>query len=279
MQSSSSTNETTNTTTTPLTLTIKINDLIDPNTKSFTNQSSEILKNKKFDILQIEDLEENLAPEVLHSLKESINDNGNLILLFSENFKNENNSMFKSVSSLKFAGYTETKIETTNNNVFKLSGKKRKTKAASKKNSNSNSNATTTENPWKNINLNVQSDLVLEDELVDPFDSYQKFAKKTDCVTKPKPCKNCNCGRAEKEAGNGQVSSSVNSSSCGRCYLGDAFRCAGCPYKGKPAFEPGDKIDFSNVNGNENSGEAQALLEAEEVSVKVGNANKVKIDL
>ncbi|KAI0268362.1 cytokine-induced anti-apoptosis inhibitor 1, Fe-S biogenesis-domain-containing protein [Gloeopeniophorella convolvens] len=95
-------------------------------------------------------------------------------------------------------------------------------------------------------------------------------------VRRKKACKGCTCGLAEEEeaelqqglakivlldgseTGNtSEVTLSEKerllkaaraapkaTSSCGSCFLGDAFRCAGCPYLGLPAFNPGEKVEI-----------------------------------
>lgn len=75
-----------------------------------------------------------------------------------------------------------------------------------------------------------------------------------------KPCANCSCGLKERVEGNSSVLIDPNQqkdlengnveSACGKCYLGDAFRCASCPFKGLPAFEKGDKVKLVNNESN-----------------------------
>jgi len=84
--------------------------------------------------------------------------------------------------------------------------------------------------------------LLSEEDLVKPDPSTLRVCGTTG---KRKACKDCSCGlREELDAGN-EVKKKDFTSSCGSCYLGDAFRCGSCPYLGMPAFNPGDKITLS----------------------------------
>eukprot|EP00197_Chlamydomonas_leiostraca_P002831 CAMPEP_0202857484 /NCGR_PEP_ID=MMETSP1391-20130828/405_1 /ASSEMBLY_ACC=CAM_ASM_000867 /TAXON_ID=1034604 /ORGANISM="Chlamydomonas leiostraca, Strain SAG 11-49" /LENGTH=262 /DNA_ID=CAMNT_0049536289 /DNA_START=84 /DNA_END=872 /DNA_ORIENTATION=+ len=113
----------------------------------------------------------------------------------------------------------------------------------------------TAEAAWK-ISADDEDEIVDEDELLTEEDKQRPVAAPAaddggDCSTSRKACKNCSCGRAEKEAAGEKVALTQEmldnpQSSCGNCSLGDAFRCAGCPYRGLPAFEPGKKITLGS---------------------------------
>ena len=114
--------------------------------------------------------------------------------------------------------------------------------------------------PAKAIKLNLGNDKVgLDDDddmLIDedglladssnvlaPPPAMTDKTKGADDCSGRKACENCTCGRAdaEKAAESGAQQQPIKTSSCGKCGLGDAFRCASCPYLGKPAFKPGEE--------------------------------------
>ena len=114
-----------------------------------------------------------------------------------------------------------------------------------------------TSSVWKmNMNDLAEDDIIDENELLNDGIIITKRGDANGCGDsgpgipgKKRACANCSCGLAEEEAN--EISSAnkektidekiAKSSSCGGCAKGDAFRCAGCPFLGKPAFEPGQE--------------------------------------
>ena len=99
-----------------------------------------------------------------------------------------------------------------------------------------------------------EDDLINTDDLLDEADLKKPDLSKYDCGTsdattgKKKACKNCSCGLAQElemeTAGEIRQLQQSTKSACGSCNLGDAFRCASCPYLGMPAFKPGEKVQL-----------------------------------
>uniref|UniRef100_A0A8C5QVG2 Anamorsin n=1 Tax=Leptobrachium leishanense TaxID=445787 RepID=A0A8C5QVG2_9ANUR len=94
------------------------------------------------------------------------------------------------------------------------------------------------------LDLLDSDELLDQDDLKKPSPSSLLSGGCGEGAEKKKACKNCTCGLAEELQGEKAKQSPAKpaSSSCGNCYLGDAFRCASCPYLGMPAFKPGEKV-------------------------------------
>jgi len=85
--------------------------------------------------------------------------------------------------------------------------------------------------------------LLAEEDLAKPDPASLRVCGTTG---KKKACKDCSCGLKEELSEGKEPTTKSVTSSCGSCYLGDAFRCGSCPYLGMPAFKPGQKISLSD---------------------------------
>ncbi|KAK3996742.1 putative Anamorsin [Cladorrhinum sp. PSN332] len=117
-------------------------------------------------------------------------------------------------------------------------------------------------------------DVIDENTLLTEEDMYREIQQPPECKPEPgkkrRACKDCTCGLAERleaedksrrdKAEQGLKTLKLQSEdlteldftvkgktgSCNSCYLGDAFRCADCPYTGLPAFKPGEEVKILN---------------------------------
>ncbi|CAG9802798.1 unnamed protein product [Chironomus riparius] len=99
---------------------------------------------------------------------------------------------------------------------------------------------------WK-VDLNDDDEMIDDDDLLDEEDKMKPSEESLRvCSTtgKRKACKDCSCGLAEELESevSTKIVNQIQKSSCGSCYLGDAFRCSSCPYLGMPAFKPNEKV-------------------------------------
>jgi hypothetical protein len=100
--------------------------------------------------------------------------------------------------------------------------------------------------------------------------------KEGGCATKKRACANCSCGRKEMEDAedNGTPRPQLTDeelanmkSSCGNCHKGDAFRCAGCPFLGKPAYNKGEVPLSSSSTKEGGSVKLDSFVDADAVNV------------
>ncbi|EJT80261.1 Fe-S cluster assembly protein DRE2 [Gaeumannomyces tritici R3-111a-1] len=124
------------------------------------------------------------------------------------------------------------------------------------------------------FDVSDDDDVIDEDDLMNEEDLMRPIQQPPECAPKPgkkrRACKDCTCGLAERleakdkarrDKADAQLKTIKLASedlaeldftvqgktgSCNSCSLGDAFRCADCPYIGLPPFKPGEEVTILN---------------------------------
>lgn len=94
------------------------------------------------------------------------------------------------------------------------------------------------------IPLSIDENSLLNEEDISSGGGCDTLKEGEQAIEKKRACKNCSCGLKELNDASDQVKQIPQEpkSSCGSCYLGDAFRCSSCPYKGLPPFKEGEVV-------------------------------------
>lgn len=207
------------------------------------------------------------SSSILRPLFDALAPNGRLDVRKKYNTKDEENDDDEVMKAMRLEGFLDVSAREEREEggdafvVFSGTkpgwerGAKFTLKKKKKNETNTNENNDNNKNGWEDED---EEELIDEDALLTEEDKERPNEESAaGCPPTRKPCKDCTCGRKEEEEMKENIvkmdlendpNDATFKSACGNCALGDAFRCAGCPYLGQPAFKDGeDKVMLDDL--------------------------------